>query len=49
MEFRGLFPPVITPFRDGRVDPESIERLVESCAPHLRVSSSPGAPEKVPA
>jgi len=36
MEFRGLFPPVITPFRDGRVDPESIERLVESCAPHLQ-------------
>ncbi len=35
MEFRGLIPPVITPFRDGRVDGESIERLVEHCAPYL--------------
>lgn len=35
MEFRGLFPPVITPFVDGRVDAGSIERLVEACAPHL--------------
>jgi 4-hydroxy-tetrahydrodipicolinate synthase len=36
MEFRGLFPPVITPFVDGRVDAGSIERLVEACAPHLQ-------------
>jgi 4-hydroxy-tetrahydrodipicolinate synthase len=35
MDFRGLFPPMITPFRDGRVDAGSIERLVEACAPHL--------------
>ncbi|HLW46946.1 MAG TPA: dihydrodipicolinate synthase family protein [bacterium] len=35
MEFRGLFPPMITPFRDGRVDAASIERLVDACAPHL--------------
>lgn len=35
MDLRGLIPPVITPFRDGRVDRESIERLVEHCAPHL--------------
>ena len=35
MEFRGLIPPVITPFRNGRVDHESIERLVEHCVPHL--------------
>jgi 4-hydroxy-tetrahydrodipicolinate synthase len=35
MEFRGLFPPVITPFRDGRVDADSINRLVDVCAPHL--------------
>lgn len=35
MEFRGLIPPVITPFRDGAVDAESIGGLVESCAPYL--------------
>ena len=35
MQFRGLIPPMITPFRDGRVDGESIERLVEHCAPYL--------------
>ena len=35
MEFRGLFPPMITPFRNGRVDDESIGRLVEACAPSL--------------
>jgi 4-hydroxy-tetrahydrodipicolinate synthase len=35
MEFRGLIPPVITPFRQGRVDGESIARLVDFCAPHL--------------
>ena len=35
MEFRGLFPPMITPFRNGRVDNESIGRLVEACAPSL--------------
>ncbi len=35
MEFRGLIPPMITPFRDGRVDGDSIERLVEACARHL--------------
>ncbi len=35
MEFRGLIPPMITPFREGRVDGDSIERLVEVCAPHL--------------
>jgi 4-hydroxy-tetrahydrodipicolinate synthase len=35
MEFRGLFPPVITPFRQGRVDGDSIGRLVEACAPTL--------------
>ena len=35
MEFRGLFPPVITPFLDGRVDAESIGRLVDACAPYL--------------
>jgi 4-hydroxy-tetrahydrodipicolinate synthase len=35
MEFRGLFPPVITPMRDGRVDSGGIARLVEACAPHL--------------
>ena len=35
MEIRGLFPPVITPFRSGRVDGESIGRLVEACAPTL--------------
>jgi 4-hydroxy-tetrahydrodipicolinate synthase len=35
MEFRGLIPPVITPFRDGRLDGDSIEHLVASCAPHL--------------
>lgn len=45
MELRGLLPPVITPFRDGRVDGPSIERLVEWCAPHLPgmvVASSTG-------
>lgn len=35
MEFRGLIPPVITPFRDGRVDGDSIGRLVDACAPYL--------------
>ena len=35
MEFRGLFPPVITPFLKGRVDADSIGRLVDACAPHL--------------
>jgi 4-hydroxy-tetrahydrodipicolinate synthase len=35
MEFRGLFPPAITPFRNGRVDGESIGRLVNACAPTL--------------
>jgi 4-hydroxy-tetrahydrodipicolinate synthase len=35
MEFRGLIPPVITPFREARVDGESIERLVAHCAPYL--------------
>jgi 4-hydroxy-tetrahydrodipicolinate synthase len=35
MEFRGLFPPMITPFLNGRVDGGSIERLVAACAPHL--------------
>jgi 4-hydroxy-tetrahydrodipicolinate synthase len=35
MEFRGLIPPVITPFRDGQVDGDSIARLVEACAPYL--------------
>jgi 4-hydroxy-tetrahydrodipicolinate synthase len=35
MELRGLLPPVITPFRDGRVDGDSIARLVDWCAPHL--------------
>jgi 4-hydroxy-tetrahydrodipicolinate synthase len=35
MEFRGLIPPMITPFHDGRVDGESIDRLVEACAPYL--------------
>lgn len=35
MELRGLIPPMITPFRGGRVDGESIERLVEHCAAHL--------------
>jgi 4-hydroxy-tetrahydrodipicolinate synthase len=35
MDFRGLFPPMITPFVDGRVDAAGIERLVEACAPHL--------------
>jgi 4-hydroxy-tetrahydrodipicolinate synthase len=35
MEFRGLFPPVITPFRQGQVDGESIGRLVDACAPTL--------------
>ncbi len=35
MELRGLIPPVITPFREERVDGESIERLVQHCAPHL--------------
>ena len=35
MEFRGLFPPMITPFRNGKVDDESIGRLVEACAPSL--------------
>jgi 4-hydroxy-tetrahydrodipicolinate synthase len=35
MELRGLFPPVITPFRNGRVDGESIGRLVDACAATL--------------
>jgi 4-hydroxy-tetrahydrodipicolinate synthase len=35
MDFRGLFPPMITPFVDGRVDAADIERLVDACAPHL--------------
>lgn len=35
MKFRGLIPPVITPFRNGAVDGESIERLVDFCVPHL--------------
>jgi 4-hydroxy-tetrahydrodipicolinate synthase len=35
MEFRGLLPPVITPFRGGKVDGDSIARLVEFCMPHL--------------
>jgi 4-hydroxy-tetrahydrodipicolinate synthase len=35
MEFRGLFPPMITPFLNGRVDGDSIGRLVEACAPFL--------------
>ncbi|SRR5579871_248015 len=35
MKLRGLLPPVITPFRDGRVDGDSIARLVDWCAPHL--------------
>jgi 4-hydroxy-tetrahydrodipicolinate synthase len=35
MDLRGLLPPVITPFRNGAVDGDSIARLVESCAPHL--------------
>jgi len=35
LEFRGLFPPVITPFLDGHVDAGSIGRLVDACAPHL--------------
>jgi 4-hydroxy-tetrahydrodipicolinate synthase len=35
MDFGGLMPPVITPFRNGAVDRESIERLVEFCVPHL--------------
>jgi 4-hydroxy-tetrahydrodipicolinate synthase len=35
MEFRGLFPPMITPFCNGKVDDESIGRLVEACAPSL--------------
>ncbi|HLJ59191.1 MAG TPA: dihydrodipicolinate synthase family protein [bacterium] len=35
MDLRGLLPPVITPFRNGAVDGDSIARLVESCAPYL--------------
>lgn len=35
MEFRGLFPPMITPFRNGRVDGDSIGRLVEAGASYL--------------
>jgi len=35
MDLRGLLPPVITPFRDGKVDGDSIARLVDFCAPHL--------------
>lgn len=35
MEFRGLIPPMITPFRNGRIDGESIARLVDFGAAHL--------------
>jgi 4-hydroxy-tetrahydrodipicolinate synthase len=35
VEFRGLFPPVITPLLNGRMDAGSIDQLVDACAPYL--------------
>lgn len=51
MEFRGLLPPMITPFQHGRVDAGGIERLVEWCAPYLHgmvVAGSTGEGPSMP-